>query len=943
MRNFTKYVTCFYILSLFSFHISAEIPAGYYYFARDKKGAELKTSLSEASHPFYVLNYGGGTGYTWEGFYKADQREDGSVWDMYSDIVRYFDGYKAVPDMHIEHSLPKSWWGGHVNYAYKDLFHLYPSDGRTNSTKNDLPLGEVEGTPTFDNGVSKVGKNGFGTTYTGNCFEPADEYKGDFARSYLYISTVYENFDHLWKSPMMDNNVYPVWKDWAIDLLIKWHEQDPVSEKELERNEVIFGIQGNRNPFIDYPELVDYIWGTNKDNYFPFPEGTDAFLVYPRRGVAIDFGVILENNIKTETVSLQGVNINSDITLALKGDSLFSLSTYTIPAATAVEGTDFTITFIPQFSGSVADTLLISGGGIEELIIPVKALASTDFIVLKPFDISPVGGVLQWISDADAEEYLVSLYQGDTKAGDLIISSYVEGSGYNKSIELYNGTGAAVDLSNYSLRLQSNGIGSFGNEYRLSGTLTNNSTYVITHKSCTNEELIAKSQVFTDNVMNFNGNDAVALYRNGVMIDIIGYADDGGEVMWGENVTLTRKPYVTHPITSYNADEWEEYPIDSFDKLGSHNMNFAAESDYIFRDRSVGNNNTYLVEELWPEKTYTYTVEAVMPDGSRQQAVNSTQIHTTGLEMPLALDATEIKGSSFIANWEETPYAAGYLLNVFQLEGSGSTTDINDFDDVGVNGQPLPKGWSGTASGNYTTTASSGKSPNSIALKNTGEYIQTKEYADPVSKLAFMYRFPSSGSGNLLTVEGLFGSNWQNIDSIFYVNTSKYYPEYNFTQEEEVKAFKFTFFKQGGNLAIDDIEISYGKFDTVYIKQNEAVTGSEMVITDLEEDQTYYYNLHAVLGDAVSPVSETIMVQTSIHTGNSTVEKNSPLVLIHKEGIIIKGLKGNEQINIYTVSGVCLYKANANTADLILPLNERGIYLINIIGQQGYSTIKVIK
>ena len=146
----------------------------------------------------------------------------------------------------------------------------------------------------FDNSVSKIGQNSFGDTYSGNCFEPADEYKGDFARSYLYISTVYQDFDHLWNSPMMDNNKYPVWKEWAIDLLLKWNEQDPVSEKEKLRNETIYSIQGNRNPFIDYPEIADYIWGENKNNIFPFPEETEPFLIFPRIGYSIDFGVIMQ-------------------------------------------------------------------------------------------------------------------------------------------------------------------------------------------------------------------------------------------------------------------------------------------------------------------------------------------------------------------------------------------------------------------------------------------------------------------------------------------------------------------------------------------------------------------------------------------------------------------------------------------------------------------------
>ena len=242
--------------------VNAGVPSGYYYYyAKNKKQAALKTALKTYCSPQKELEYGGGPGFTWEGFFYTDQKADGSVIDMYSNTIRKFSGFSAVDGMHIEHSFPKSWWGAYPNNAYKDLFHLYPADASTNMTKSNLPLGEVSGTPTLDNGVTKVGMNGFGTVYTDNCFEPADEFKGDFARSYFYISTIYEDYYQLWQSPMLNNNTYPVWKPWALDLLLKWHRQDPVSPKELARIEAVYNIQGNRNPYIDYPNLVENIWG----------------------------------------------------------------------------------------------------------------------------------------------------------------------------------------------------------------------------------------------------------------------------------------------------------------------------------------------------------------------------------------------------------------------------------------------------------------------------------------------------------------------------------------------------------------------------------------------------------------------------------------------------------------------------------------------------------
>jgi len=226
-----------------------------------------------------VLNYGSGPGFTWEGFFSTDRNADSTVIDMYSPVVRRFNGFGSVSGMHIEHSLPKSWWGAHENNAYKDLFHLYPADGATNSLKNNLPLGEVAGTPTFDNTVTKIGKNGFGNIYTESCFEPADEYKGDFARSYFYIATIYQDLSNLWDSPMMSKNTYPVWTPWAKDLLLKWHRQDPVSEKERARNNAVEAHQKNRNPFIDYPMLAEHLWGNKKGVPWSFTSGVDALKI----------------------------------------------------------------------------------------------------------------------------------------------------------------------------------------------------------------------------------------------------------------------------------------------------------------------------------------------------------------------------------------------------------------------------------------------------------------------------------------------------------------------------------------------------------------------------------------------------------------------------------------------------------------------------------------
>ena len=96
-------------------------------------------------------------------------------------------------------------------------------------------------------------------------FEPDDQYKGDFARTYFYMAAAYNSLIDDWHSDQLAGNSYPAFSDWSVEMLMKWHRQDPVSKKETDRNEVIYRWQHNRNPFIDHPELAEYIWGDKKD------------------------------------------------------------------------------------------------------------------------------------------------------------------------------------------------------------------------------------------------------------------------------------------------------------------------------------------------------------------------------------------------------------------------------------------------------------------------------------------------------------------------------------------------------------------------------------------------------------------------------------------------------------------------------------------------------
>jgi len=239
-----KYVL-FFLWQNLLFAAYAAIPPGYYSPIDGKQAAALKFALCQLLQDHLVLEYDN----LWFAFAVTDTRPDGTAWDMYSDTRRM--GFWG---MNREHAFPKSWWGGVVNAAYSDLHHIFPADEAANLAKSNYPLGIV-GIPVFNNGVSKVGYDSFQESSTENVvFEPADAYKGDFARAYFYVVTCYQELE--WKHTfMVETSAYPTLKPEAIRLLMDWHLKDPVSDKERNRNDAVFECQRNRNPF------VDYLWG----------------------------------------------------------------------------------------------------------------------------------------------------------------------------------------------------------------------------------------------------------------------------------------------------------------------------------------------------------------------------------------------------------------------------------------------------------------------------------------------------------------------------------------------------------------------------------------------------------------------------------------------------------------------------------------------------------
>ncbi|MCX2743528.1 endonuclease [Mangrovivirga sp. M17] len=255
---------------------------GYYSSADGLSGFQLKSALHTIIKDSHTpRSYSS----IWN-FYSSNSRDiyyenDNSLLDIYSENPNGADpyvytstnsqcgNYSGEGDCYNrEHSFPKSWFSSSAPME-SDIHHIFLTDGYVNSKRGSYPYGEVGSASYISANGSKLGSGTSTSGYTGIVFEPIDEFKGDIARAYFYMATRYEDLIAGWEN----NNAYSdailngtsstAFEPWAVQLLLNWHINDPVSQKEIARNEAAYQYQGNRNPFIDHPELVSNIWGNS--------------------------------------------------------------------------------------------------------------------------------------------------------------------------------------------------------------------------------------------------------------------------------------------------------------------------------------------------------------------------------------------------------------------------------------------------------------------------------------------------------------------------------------------------------------------------------------------------------------------------------------------------------------------------------------------------------
>ena len=519
----------FLLLLLFVTIGFAQIPSGYYNTATGT-GYTLKTQL------YNIIKGHTDNGYA--GLYTTYQtsdvdnfyENDGTVLDMYSenpsgtDPYNYSTGstqrcgsYSVEGDCYNrEHIIPQSVFN-EQSPMVSDAHFITPTDGKVNGVRSNYPHGTVSSaTYTSQNG-GKLGSSSV-SGYSGTVFEPINAFKGDIARMYFYFATRYENTVAGYSYAMFDGSSNKVFTTAFLNLLLAWHAQDPVSSREIARNNAIYARQNNRNPYIDHPEYVNQIWGGTPSGDTQAPTTPASLASTSKTATSIS----LSWNASTDNVAVTGYDVYANSVLK-----------------TTVSGVTATIT------GLTASTAYS---------IYVKAKDAAGNISASSNTIS-----------------VTTSSSGTGTATDLLFSEYIEGSGNNKALEIANNTGSSVSLSAYTIKKQTNGAGSWSTGLALSGTLATGSKFVIVNSSISSTCFSPGSANIstTATELTFNGNDAVGLFKNGVLIDIIG-TFNGGTANFAIDITLRRKSTVTSPSTTFNlSSQWDSYAQDTCNNLAS--------------------------------------------------------------------------------------------------------------------------------------------------------------------------------------------------------------------------------------------------------------------------------------------------------------------------------------------------------------------------------------
>ena len=536
-----RFLLSILVLPVFTF---AQIPAGYYDGTSTLSGYALKSKLHEIISKKNVNWHYGDLGAFYnqtdlDKYYDHDATNTTIFLDIYSEIPSGADAYEYTEANGIgsanaegqgwnrEHMIPQSTFNS--NYPmYSDLMYVIPTDARINQLRSNYPYGKASGaTPfyTFTNS-SRISPNGTPNSgYTGRVYEPIDEFKGDIARSLLYFAVRYEgklgsfNFYNGTsaandKSPF-DGTEEKAFEDWYIAMLLQWSSQDPVSQREIDRNNAVYNIQKNRNPFIDHPEWVNMIWTQTPDGTIPESP----------------------SNLTLDRNSAYFVNLNwaASPSSDVLGYKIYQNGVY----VATTKNTNITIDHLDPGTAYNFTVRAYDNGYLES---------------------------------ADSNVFSLTTLASDIFAKDLIITKYLEGTNNNKALEITNKTGHPVNLDKYRVSIQFNGSGGyyFPDPYELEGIAQNNETFVVLNPNA-NFSCITNDQarfVTAAPQMTFAGSTYLELRYASTTVDAIGTKDINNSSVLG-NISLYRLNSINNPTATFDLSQWQSYPSNYCENLGS--------------------------------------------------------------------------------------------------------------------------------------------------------------------------------------------------------------------------------------------------------------------------------------------------------------------------------------------------------------------------------------
>lgn len=546
-------------------------------------GQDLRTWLKSNWFDGYHTTLGYNTARS--EMYGYIDSQSGTVYCVYTGYNQPASYTTYLNPINAEHTVPQSWFGASEPMK-SDVHHLFPTHGSVNSARSNYPFDEINDAST----ASWYGVNG--NTYTsssstpssgidnwsernGSIFEPREDHKGNVARAVFYYYTMYPN---------TAGNLSGIVASGDINVLYQWHLADPVDAFEVTRNNRCAEKQGNRNPFIDHPDLVARAWGFT-------PVGGGNPPATPSLALTAN----------TSSIDLSWSNVADET-----GYKVFRSTdniTYTQLTSTGANAISYTDNSVSTGTTYYYYVMAFNGDGDSN---------ASNVVNGSPSGTGGGGG------GGDATE--------------LFFSEYIEGSSNNKALEIANFTGASVSLSGYSLMKQTNGAGSWGSELTLSGTVANGDVYVVANSSATATVTGQADMTSGSGSMTFNGNDPVGLFKNGTLIDVIGNFN-GGSTNFAKDQTLVRNATVTSPNVTYTTSEWAVNSQDDFSNLGSHTMNGGGgtpdpcDAPTGLASSSV-NTNSFVLSWSGATGAVTYEVEV---NGSVVGSTSNTSYTVSGL------------------------------------------------------------------------------------------------------------------------------------------------------------------------------------------------------------------------------------------------------------------------------------------------------------------------